>query len=378
MRIGIDARTINVMGGSRTYLVNLLQQLRKIDKVNEYYLFGVSNFLDYNCIPSNIRPNSLFRLFYDYFILPKQLKRLKIDLFHGVKGALPNVPTNIKKVVTIHDAIPFIFPQQFKLITLIFWKLSLRLSMSKANKIISVSSATKKDIIRIFHPQKNKVKVILEGFEKENFKTRDKKECYKKVTTFLNGEKAILIKKIENKKIILNVNSLNLRKNIPLLLKAFDVHANNNKDSILIIIGKETPYTKNILQIYKQCKNKSRIYFLNFVPDEMVSYFYNIATVFVYPSFYEGFGLPILEAQACGCPVITSNTSSMPEVAGKSAILINPNSIRSVMGAINKIINNKKAQKDLISSGLDNIKRFSWANCAKETIEVYNEVCNEK
>ena len=116
---------------------------------------------------------------------------------------------------------------------------------------------------------------------------------------------------------------------------------------------------------------------MDYVEEHVLISFYNVAKVFVYPSLYEGFGLPILEAQACGCPVITSNVSSMPEVAGESAILVDPYNVEEIASAIHKVSLDKNLRDNLIQKGFENCKRFSWQRCAEETLKVYEEVYNE-
>ena len=119
------------------------------------------------------------------------------------------------------------------------------------------------------------------------------------------------------------------------------------------------------------------VHLLGYVPDEELPILYNLTDIFAYPSLYEGFGLPILEAQACGCPVITSNVSSMPEVAGESAILVDPYNVEEIASAIHKVSSDKNLRDNLIQKGFENCKRFSWQRCEEETLKVYEEVCNE-
>jgi len=372
MKIGIDARSLSVGGGVKVYSENLLNNFKNKNKI---ILFGPKKYKDYLCNEIKIKNDSPFRIFYENILLPKKIKEKNISLFHGLKGVVPYFG-NYKKIVTVHDLNHYTHSENFNYLDIIYWKIFFPIYIKKANKIIAISESTKKDLIKFLNVNPKKIVTIYEGFNKKLFYKKDKESCKKGVNNFLKNRN-IQIKGFFNKKIILSVNTIQPNKNISSLIKSFDDLAKKNEDFILLIAGKKGWKYQEIFKTYNKSKYKPRIFFLDFVPDNILSDLYNTAEVFVYPSFYEGFGLPILEAQACGCPVVTSKISSMPEVAGKGVLLVNPYNTEEIGNAIFKIINDKKLRQEIIIKGFENIKRFSWEKCARETLKVYEEVLNE-
>jgi glycosyltransferase involved in cell wall biosynthesis len=368
MKIGIDARTLNVRGGSKTYASNLLSN---IHERNDITLFGVDIFQNYTCVEEKLnQQNPLNRLYYDNIKMPKLLKHHDIDVFHGLKGVGPKSET-VKTIITVHDIHVLAYPKFSKFKDLVYWKYFSPISIKRADKIISVSEATKKDLIQKMDIPADKIEVIHESYDSKLYCRRE--DAHQKVRSFL-AEKRI---DISNKKIILNVNTVSPRKNIDRVIKAFNQVASTEKDLILIVAGRDGWKTKKTYEEYNRSPFKDQIHFVGFTPDEIVADMYNVAEVFVYPSFYEGFGLPILEAQACGCPVITSNISSMPEVAGRGALLVDPYSVEEISAAMSSIIFDEASREPLIEKGLTNSAKFSWEKCADRTLQVYQEVYNE-
>ncbi|MDD4156763.1 MAG: glycosyltransferase family 1 protein [Candidatus Cloacimonetes bacterium] len=368
MKIGIDARTLDVKGGSKTYASNLLSNVHKRENVT---LFGINNFENYKCVKEELdQQNPLNRLYYDNIKLPQLLKKYNINVFHGLKGVGPKLKS-VKTIITVHDIHVLVYPQFAKFKDLIYWKYFSPMNIKKADKIISVSEATKKDLIEKLNIPADTIKVIHESYDSELYHIRQ--DSFQKVVSFLSKKEI----NITNKKIVLNVNTISPRKNVAGVIKAFNLIASNNSDLILIISGREGWKTNEIYYEFRNSPYKNRIYFIGFTPDDIVADLYNVAEVFVYPSFYEGFGLPILEAQACGCPVITSNVSSMPEIAGDGAILVDPYSVEEISNAMSKIVSHDELRNDLIQKGYNNCKRFSWEKCSIDTLKVYKEVYDE-
>lgn len=370
MKIGVDARTFHVKGGSRTYAINLVNSL---SNKNNYVLFGVKKYKNFECTGGDISSASIKRLLSDLIYFNRLIRQNKIELFHGVKGTLP-YGVNCKKVITVHDVLTFIIPCHFNKTDALFWKLFLPRSIRIADKIIAVSEATKKDIIRIFKIPEEKIKVIHEGFQTKLFYPKDKRISLNRIKHYLENEKNIFIERLDKKNIIFNVNTISPRKNIDKLIRSFSEIAKEDNDAILIIAGKKGWKYEEIFNAYENSKYKERIHFLGFAKDDIIAELYNIATLFVYPSLYEGFGLPILEAQSCGCPVVASNISSIPEVLGESGALVNPESTESITYSIVNLLKSERTRDKYIKKGYENLKRFSWEKCAKETEKVYEEV----
>jgi len=360
MKVGIDARALRVEGGYKVCAKNLIDNL---PNKKDFILFGVDKYNGFKCVDSKIKNDSFLRSFYENIILPKLLKKSGIEVFHGLRSSVP-IFGNFKKVVTIHDISPIIYPSKFKVRDWVYWRSFVPIYLRRADKILASSENTKKDIIKYLNIDENKIKVIPLAYNTKLYKVKSKSICYKEIK----------LENIRDKRILLVVNTISPRKNIENIIKAFEKVAEREKAFILVIIGKKGWKYGDIMNTYNKSDCKERIIFLDFVPDETVTNFYNIAEALIYSSFYEGFGLPILEAQACGCPVITSNVSSMPEVAGKGAILVDPYNVDEIAKAMDQVLKDKKLRDDLIKKGFENIKRFSWNKCAKETLKVYEEV----
>ncbi|WP_256621499.1 glycosyltransferase family 4 protein [Methanolobus chelungpuianus] len=368
MRVGVDARTLNIKGGSRTYASNLLSNIRDRDDIT---LFGVDGYEDYTCVEEKLdQQNPLNRLYYDNIKLPKMLKSHDIDIFHGLKGVGPKVEA-VKTIITVHDIHVLAYPRFAKFKDLVYWKYFSPASIRRADKIISVSKATKKDLMEKMDIPADRIVVIHESYDSNLYCRRE--GAYQRVSSFL-AEKRI---DISNKRIILNVNTVSPRKNIDGVIRAFNLVAGTEEDLVLIIAGRDGWKTRQTYEEYNSSPFKSQIHFVGFTPDEVVADMYNVAEAFVYPSFYEGFGLPILEAQACGCPVITSGISSMPEVAGRGALLVDPYKVEEISDAISDIIADQALRESLIKKGLANSAKFSWEECANKTLQVYQEVYDE-
>ncbi|MFA5993198.1 MAG: glycosyltransferase family 1 protein [Candidatus Pacearchaeota archaeon] len=355
MKVGIDARALRVEGGSKVYAVNLLSNIK--DK-GDFILFGVDKFDGFNCIPSKIKNNSILRLYYENVTLPKLIKKNNINIFHGLKGVAP-IFGKFKKIVTIHDIIPLIYPEQFKSKDLFYWRVIFPQYIRKVDRIITSSENTKKDLMKLLKVSEEKINVILLA-QDEIYKPIKNKGVLDKIK-----EKYSL-----SNNFIFYSGSINPRKNLKRVIEAFQ-QIQSKIDYDLIITGGTIWKSKHETEMIS---NNSRIKVLGLVPKEDLVSLYNLAKVYVYPSLYEGFGLPILEAQACGCPVITSNISSMPEVSGNGAILVDPYDVDEIARSMERIIRDKKLRNSLIKEGYKNVKRFSWDKCAKETMKVYEEV----
>lgn len=367
MKIAINCRTLNKRhGGPKRYLLNLLIELFKIDKKNDYYLLLNKNF-DFNGkLPSNFRKIILYtssKLLFEYFLVPIYVNRNNFDLYFVPDAVFSPIIKARKIVTTYHDIIYFEKKQkrEFKFIENMHHKIMIPICKNLSSKNICVSNFTQKRSRKILNLKNSKV--ILEGIE-EKFKPIKDKELIHKI-----------IKKYNLKMpFIFYIGSLSPRKNPIRIIHAF----NSIKHDIphtLYFFGGYSWRDKEVLKLINNT-NDNRIEKKGFVNEEDLIYLYNAADLFVYPSLYEGFGLPILEAQACGCPVITSNLASMPEVANNSAILINPYNVKEISKVILKTIKDQKLKNDLVKKGLKNVKRFSWKKCARETLKVYEEICN--
>jgi glycosyltransferase involved in cell wall biosynthesis len=373
MKVGFDSRTLMVRGGSRTYAYNLINEINNNHKDIDITLFGGEEI--HNHIPINPFPQKEYlRVVWENVSILPYMKTKKLDIFHGLKNVAPYYNcANTKTVITVHDITPLLFPSMLPLKSQMYWNL-IKFNIKKADKIIAVSNTTKNDLVKKLNIIESKISVIYHGISEE-FKPLPiiKKEKNKHISRFrLNVP--------DNSFIVIAVSTIHPRKNYINLLKAFAILKKKlGKPIHLLIVGKvdDKNYGLKINHLISANNLSSNVHLLGYVHDDDLPILYNLADLFVYPSLYEGFGLPILEAQACGCPVITSNVSSMPEVAGDGAILVDPYSVEEMANAISEVISNEESRDSLTEKGLKNCNTYSWEKCAEETVRVFGEVCNE-
>jgi glycosyltransferase involved in cell wall biosynthesis len=273
----------------------------------------------------------------------------KLDVFHCWDYLVP--PSNCKRVVTIHDATPLLFPETHT--KKIIKNYELLITKIKAIKIqvVTVSENSKKDLVK-FGIDENLIAVVYNG---NNFPADESKIEYQK----------------EN--YILAVGNRNPRKNLKSIIDAFASIADKYPSLELRIAGNYGWGEDDELRIKNyELGIKERIKILGYVSDDKLVELYRKATCLVYPSLYEGFGLPILEAMSLGCPVITSSSSSMPEVGRDAVLYVDPKNVEELSTTMIRIIESTDLQKDLIKKGIEQAKRFSWEKCAKETRKIYD------
>jgi glycosyltransferase involved in cell wall biosynthesis len=367
MRICIDISQIVYPGGVGRYTRELVSNLLKVDQKNQYILFGNSlrqyhtlrNFIN-SLKPntSNLKPKSypipptivglLFnraRLSIDPFIG-------EVDVFHSSDWTQPK--TKAKKVTTVHDLAPIKFPDQHHPKIVEVHKRRLELVKREVDQVIAVSQNTKKDLIEILKIPDGKITVIYEAAS-DNFKPRNEEEIEKVKNKF--GIK---------KEYILTVATGGARKNLPRLFEAYDL-IKKDFDLGLVAVGEA------------QEGEKEGIIKTGFLEDSDLAALYSGAKVFVFPSIYEGFGLPVIEAMACGAPVICSNTSSLPEVGGEVAIYADPDSTENIIEGIRKVLRFHGLDYETIKEkSRKQAKKFSWEKAAKETLKVYTEVLGDR
>jgi len=261
-------------------------------------------------------------------------------------------------VVTIHGLEYEFCPEAYSFFDRLYMRWSIRKSCRWAKKIIAVSENTKRDLVRLYKVPEEKIRVIYEGISEKS--------------EILNPKSEIISKfKIQNSKILLFIGRLEERKNIIGIIKAFDILKEKyNLPHKLVLAGEFGYGEENIKYKIANSKYKEDIILAGYVSDEEKWGLLKNADIFLFPSFYEGFGLPILEAQSVGTPVVTSNISSMPEVAGDSAVLVDPKDTEEIAEAAYRIISDESYKNDIIEKGLENVKRFSWDKCAGEVADI--------
>jgi len=376
MRIMIDARMGHTRVGMGVYVRGLLDGLAKIDKENDYYVIinkdREENFVpiqnNFHKIYTNITySNYLLRDFWEHLYLPLKLHKTKIDVYHGPNYVLPILGKG-RMVLTIYDMISFATSGWYKPISRFRVQRLLKISAKKADKIITGSENSKRDIINILGLPDEKVKVIYIGID----------NTYKPIS---DHHKLDTVKKRYNitGSFIMHVGSLNPRKNIPRLIEAYSkLPAEILKEYQLVIAGKRSWKADEIFAKAKQLGLGDRVTFTGFVEDADLPLLMNAAALLAFPSLYEGFGIPPLEAMACGTPVIASNTSSIPEVVGEAALLFDPYNVEEMADVMYRALTDKQLRNELRKKGFQRVKQFSWEKAARETLSVYEEVYQAK
>jgi len=375
MRIGIDVRCL--AKGRRTgveeYTLNLLKNLFKIDSKNKYILFFNSYKASQACFGwikdyPNVKikvfrlPNKLLNFCFWYLGWPKIDKMIGgCDIFFMPNIIFGSASRKTKLIVTIHDLSFERYPETFS------WKKRLwhifinpKKICQRADKIMAISESTKNDLISIYGIHPEKITVIFNGLP----------EKFKPISH--NDGNLIKIKEKYNLpyKFILYLGTIEPRKNIVGIIRAFNMSQKyakkNNREDILkfklVLAGYSGWLSKKIFQEAEKSEFKEKIIFIDSISDDDKEYLYNLASVFVYPSLFEGFGFPPLEALKCGIPTITSNNSSLPEVAGENAILIDPTKPTEIYEALKEILSSKELQEKLKSKP---VPEFSWRKTAE-------------
>jgi len=366
---------INTLGPSKikagigNYVVNLVKELSKIDKSNNYLIIANkdnADFFDLNnknfetFIAPKYTTIKLLRLLWEQLKLPFILKKNNVDLLHSPGFVAPLIKTT-KSVVTIHDMTFFSHAKYHTIFKQIYFGKMIPLSARNTDAIIADSNNTKEEIGKYLDIPGNKITTVYLGAGKE-FKPIRK-------TT---AQKILLDKYGIHHKFVLFVGMIEPRKNLARLVEAFKNAKDRNTK--LVIVGKKGWHTKELSNTIKKVELQNDVIFTGYVPDEDLIMFYNATEFFIYPSLYEGFGIPVIEAMACGCPVITSNISSMKEISGDSAILVEPQNVENITTAIKKLLKNKSLRKELSKSGIERAKFFTWKITAEKTLDVYNKV----
>lgn len=358
--IGIDGNEANVYRkvGVSVYTQNLINYFQK--KSNKTLNFDI--YLRNKPIKTMPPKNKYFNykvvkglfLWSQLFLPLNLIFNNKNAVFFSPAHYIPRFST-IPTVVTIHDLSFLYYPADFLKKDLYKLKNWTKQSIKKSKKIIAVSQSTKSDIVKFYGVSENKITVIYNGFEKKITKNKiDNK----------------LIKKLQKQPYILYVGTLQPRKNLPTLIDSFSEFIKENPNFKLVLAGKKGWLYENIFNKIKNLKLERKVLFTDFVSDATLQDLYKNAFCLVLPSFYEGFGIPILEAMNEGCPVISSDKSSLPEIGGDAALYFDPKDSDQLVSQLNNLKNHIDLRNTLIANGKQRIRLFSWQKCAEETLAV--------
>ncbi len=366
MRIGIDATMIldSKPTGFGVYSINIVNELFK--KHEDMVIWTVDD--SRLQIPKNkIRTvmqsfrflgESLYLLrpLWVELILPRLLKQEGIDVLYAtIAGEITYCP--IPQVVTVHDLIALTFPEDAPLGVQWNYKFRVPVILKKASSIIAVSEYTKNDIVRLYGISCDKIHTVHNGYDKDHFRHRNKPEVLDQYG-------------LQHKNYILYVGNAQPRKNLARLIEAFSA-IRDKIPHTLVLIGPKAPQDLlKLIAIIDKFHVVDRVKLLRYVPYEDLPVLYSGADLFTYLSLYEGFGLPVLEAMACGTPVLASNTTSVREVAGEAAVLVDPTDVKAINNALLDTILDRQKLRDLSIMGLSRCKEFSWRRAAEQILTV--------
>ena len=370
-QIGLDAHLLSLRAGYRSagvshYIYHLLTCLPEVDAELAY-----TAFLPERCpgLPGAIRQavsrlptrRPAARILWEQFAGPLVALRHRLDLWHAMVNVQPLVLT-CPSVATIQDLSFLVYPESFHGHKGRYNRLFVRLTARRAQGLIAISQSTKKDIVRYFGVPADKVTVIYMGVDDEFYQRPAESVC------------AFREKKGLPPKFILYVGTIEPRKNLTRLIRAFALLRKAGLPQHLIIGGGKGWMYDQVFAVVQEEGLQDSVHFPGFIAQEDLAWWYNAAEVFVYPSLYEGFGIPPLEAMACGTPVVVSNTSSLPEVVGDAGERVNPESVAEIAEAMRQLILQPDRREARRAAGLARARGFSWQRTATETAQVYRQI----
>jgi glycosyltransferase involved in cell wall biosynthesis len=372
MRILVDATQIPVQKvGVGVYAYNTFENIIKIDTKNQY-IFIVQdddNDFDYFAgenvkikkIKASIYRNFFFRFILEQCYLPFYCRKYKIDILHSLHYSFPLcLSKKHKKIVTIHDLTFFIYPKVHTFIKRYYFRMFITLAVKKADRLICVSQSTADDLKRFFPKSTVPIDVApLAVTDNMIFSDKEIKSTLEKFNLL-------------NTNFVLFIGTLEPRKNITSIIRAYSEIKKSDSQYKLVLVGKKGWFYNSIFLLIKELGIENDVVFTDFVSIKEKYILLSSSTLFVYPSLYEGFGLPVLEAMSYQKPIITSNISSMPEVAGDSAILIDPNNIDELISAMKALLFNDDLAKQYAERAAVRAKLFTWKQTAELTLKSYN------
>jgi glycosyltransferase involved in cell wall biosynthesis len=369
MKIGFDGkRAANNLTGLGNYSRSLITQLAQFFPQNQYLVYTpkvkdspqIRTFFTLKNVLAKLPSSS--KLLWRTLRVKDQLLADNIDIYHGLSHEIPLglKKTGIPSVVTIHDLIFLRFPQYFKRIDRLLYRLKSEYSCTQADKIIAISEQTKRDIISFFNIEKDKIQVVYQSCD-ESFKIR------------VQEQMRLVVKDKYDlpDQYFLNVGTIETRKNLLTLIQALPSIPPAYK---LIVVGKKTPYKELVLEEIQKLSITDRVLFLQDVPFTDLPAIYQMASLFVYPSFYEGFGIPIIEALYSEVPVIAATGSCLEEAGGPGSIYVEPNNVRALSRAINEVLENPELQQQMKQNGSQYVQRFNLDRIADKMMSVYEEL----
>ncbi len=369
MRIGIDARLVYYhKAGIGQYIVRLIQALAGIDHADQFLVFKSRKDHTRIVQQANFHFKPLWTPSHHRFeriAMSAELAPFPLDVLHS-PDFIPPQWSRCPSVITMHDLAFLLYPHLLTRDSARYYG-QVDLAAKQADHIIAVSQSTKRDTMRMLGVPEEKITVIYEAAH-PIFRPLDHATDIARARAQyqLQGD------------FILFVGSIEPRKNLPTLLRAFGrLRAKYKSSATLAIASNHSWLVAELDQVINEQKLGDAVRFLGGVPNEELVYLYNAAQVLVMPSLYEGFGLPPLEAMACGTPVIASNVSSLPEVLGDAGMLFNPEDVEGLTVALWRVLSDENLRREMRAKGLKRARIFSWERAARETLAVYRKVAEQ-
>jgi len=371
MRIGIDARLLErERTGIGRVLEGVLNCILSLDKNNEYFLFSFGNLKSYkekgfkiiSTGRNKLIPLKIYSPIWLNFVLPCYIRKNNIDLFLFPSSLIPIVNLKCKKVILLCDVFHKVNKSYHPFFYRKYLNLFLDFSVKESDLILTISENSKKDILNFYEVPEEKIKMVYLAAGEE-FRPR----------SLTSEQKEYLIRKYNlPSNFVLYIGIIDFRKNIDAIIKTADILVNKGKKDVhFVLIGRPTLKYKEIIKESQKIK-KGRIIFLDDIEKKDISLFYNLTDIFFFPSFYEGFGLPPLEAMQSGVPVVTSNTSSLPEVVGEGGLMRRPNDFQGFANDILRLSEDKDFYQEIRKKGIEQAKKFSWRKTTEEIIKIFN------
>jgi len=373
VRIGIDASSVPVRpAGAGVYAIELVRALMERDPRDGYAVFARGPWFDDGAaarrnwrverVHARSRPT---RLMWEQFRLPRQAARLGLDVLHSTHHTLPQAPMHAKRVVTVHDLTFLRIPRRYPFLRRFYMRTMTELSTRVADAIIVPSRTVRDDLCRLPGVRDRRVHVVYEAAAAAyapmlNEHAREIASRYG-----LDGP------------YLLSVGSVEPGKNRSRLVRALRALRDEGIELTLAVVGQRAWSYEEEFALVERLGMADRVRYLGYVEIDHLPALQSAADAFVFPSLYEGFGLPVLEAMACGTPVLTSNVSATAEVAGDAALLVDPSSVSSIADGVRRIVCDADLRDELSRRGLERVRTFSWRRAADETYEVYRRALEE-
>ena len=365
MKIGIMLRSLSDVGGPGEYTRSVLNALLRLDRINEYYLFLpdaslAERYREFpNAHPVVLKTRS--KMLYDQVLVPRAASRYECDVVINLKHSVP-LFTDAPTIFVMHGADWLAFPQNYYFFDRMYHKVSLPLFCRKAERIISVSHDATRIAVEMLNLPPSQVATVYHGFRTDFRRVEDPERLARARTRYKLPERFILY-----------VGRIYPMKNVRGLVEAF-AKLRDRVPHSLVISGIKHYKTEPDFAAIDKYSLHDRVIPTGFVEEEDLPALYSMADAFVLPSLYEGFGIPLLEAMACGCPIVTSTQGSCPEVVDGAGILVNPRDSGDIADGIYKVLSDRELAAELVAKGYKRVAQFSWEKCARETLDVIASV----